>query len=91
MTDNMTNTNKYMRLKETNTDLVLKAAMQSIRRCKADNSLLSASSDAGFIIPNGQKKGHRKGWQVFVTLRTFDEALLMQCPQSGGLIEPNET
>lgn len=51
-----------------------------------DSCMLSSARSAGFIIPRGQKRGKRRGYQVFVRVVRFDEALLKSKPSTGGLL-----
>lgn len=50
-------------------------------------SLIGTMESAGFIVPKGQKRGERKAYQVFVKIARFDEALCLEHPETGGLLE----
>jgi hypothetical protein len=64
------------------------ALAKANKTMKADAACGSASVDAGFIIPAGQPRGvPKKGFQVFVKVCRYDEALLASDPDSGGLVE----
>lgn len=70
------------------------ATMKSIRRAwdKAagkfgkTSSINGTSVSAGFVLT--QEKKPRKGFQVFVRMVRYDEALLQRNPDSGGLFAP---
>jgi hypothetical protein len=49
--------------------------------------MVSTEVDAGFRIPLGQKKGHRKGLQFFVRVCRYSDELLAELPETGGLLE----
>lgn len=63
---------------------LLRAYNRAAKRIKDDN-LTSAATSAGFIIPAGQKRGQRKGWQIFVMLIAYSDAKLAKNRCSGGL------
>lgn len=65
----------------------MSAYNRCVKRMQLASGLVSCSSSAGFIIPNGQKKGKRNGYQVFVKVCKFSEELLAKDPNSGGLVE----
>jgi len=65
---------------------LLKAYSKSVKRLEKDAALTATATDAGFIIPDGQKRGQRTGFQVFVKVHRYDEALLKKKPATGGLI-----
>lgn len=66
-------------------DRVLRAYAKAAKRIQKDDCTKSSTS-AGFIIPVGQPRGPKKGYQVFVTIVKYDEALLNDKPDSGGLL-----
>lgn len=68
-------------------DTLLRAWSESCRRISEDDSMTVAATDAGFVIPTGQKTGEREGFQVFVEMRRFSEKLLREEPISGGLLK----
>lgn len=65
---------------------VLRAYSRAVKTLQDNEYLVSASRTAGFVIPNGQKKGQREGYQVFVQVCKFSEKLLKTQPLSGGLL-----
>lgn len=66
-------------------DRVLRAYAKVAKRIQEDDCTKSSTS-AGFIIPVDQPRGPKKGYQVFITLVKYDEALLKEKPESGGLL-----
>lgn len=66
---------------------VHRAYSKSAKRIMNEPKTKSAETSAGFIIPDGQPKGPKKGYQVFVKVARFSEALLNSRPGTGGLIE----
>lgn len=63
---------------------LLRAYNRSAKRIK-DADLTSAATSAGFIIPDGQKRGQREGFQVFVKLIRYSDKKLKKNFESGGL------
>lgn len=49
---------------------------------------ISASTSVGFIIPNGQKRGEKEGFQVFVKVIRYSDKKLKEDQNSGGLLAP---
>ena len=69
-------------------DRVLRAynkAAKIATRCE-DKILTKVTVSAGFIIPAGQPRGPKEGWQVFVTLHRYSDQKLKDEPLSGGLL-----
>ena len=64
---------------------VLRAYGRVSKRLGEDH-LISASSDAGFIMLPSPKGGPRFGYQVFVTIEAWNEDALKAWPESGGLV-----
>jgi hypothetical protein len=64
---------------------VLRAYSKAVKKLDKDPLLLANLASAGFIIPNGQKRGQRKGYQVFVWVTRYSDELLKKKPLSGGL------
>jgi hypothetical protein len=62
-----------------------KALNRALKNVKKDLSATSSSSSAGFLFSDGQKRGHRKGYQVFVTVSKYSDELRKNEPLSGGL------
>jgi hypothetical protein len=73
-------------LREATGETLRRAWSEVARRITKDDSTVAAS-DAGFVIPPGQKVGEREGFQVFVEMRRFSEKLLREEPISGGLLK----
>jgi hypothetical protein len=67
-------------------DRVLRAYNRVAKRIQEDEQLARSSTSAGFIIPDGQPKGPKTGYQVFVTIVRYDEGLLKSSPKTGGLL-----
>ena len=65
---------------------VLKAYSAAVKRFEQDPDIVAAEVSAGFIIPKGQKKGTRSGFQVFVKVYRYSEEVLADHPLSGGLL-----
>lgn len=65
---------------------VLRAYNRAAKRFDKEPSLTATSQSAGFVIPDGQKRGKRKGFQVIVRMVRYDEELLKKKPESGGLL-----
>ena len=63
------------------------AYSKAVRKLERDATLRASATSAGFIIPNGQKRGQRKGYQVFVKVCRFSEELLKSKPLTGGLLD----
>lgn len=66
---------------------LLYAFSKAAKTISEDDDMLEIAKDAGMIIPNGQKKGSRTGWQVFVTISKWDEQLLKADRMTGGLVK----
>lgn len=67
-------------------DAVLKAYSQAVKKLEKDDKMTALSVSAGFIIPNGQKRGKAVGYQVFVKVHRFSQLKLKSNPVSGGLL-----
>lgn len=63
---------------------VIKAYSRAVKNAEKDG-LTSSATCAGFIIPNGQKRGQKSGYQVFVKVIRYSDALLKKKPMTGGL------
>jgi hypothetical protein len=67
------------------------ATMKTLRAawnkaCRSiEHGATATEHDAGFIIPEGQKKGDVYGWQVFVKMQRYSDAALKKNLLSGGL------
>lgn len=68
---------------------VLRAYDKSVARLERDPKMTAAMTNAGFIIPNGQKRGDRTGYQVFVKIYRYSDELLKKKPLTGGLLAEN--
>lgn len=73
-------------MKTATDDAVLKAYSQAVKKLENDNRLTATEVSAGFIIPNGQKRGKKTGFQVFVKVHRFSEELLKKDKTTGGLL-----
>ena len=67
-------------------DAVLKAYSQAVKKLEKDDKLTASSVSAGFIIPDGQKRGQAEGYQVFVKVHRFCQLRLKNKPEGGGLL-----
>lgn len=76
-----------MKYKTATGNAVLKAYNLAAKKISKDKSLSSTETDAGFIIPDGQKGKRKDGYQVFVKVARFSEDLLINRPLTGGLLE----
>lgn len=67
----------------------LNAAFRTaLRTLKKDSDLVATTRSVGFVLPpRFLIKADRTGYQVFVKVSRFDERLLKQDPDSGGLLE----
>jgi hypothetical protein len=65
---------------------LLRACSKAVATLQTDEAMTAASTSAGFIIPNGQKRGQRLGVQVFVKVCRYSEELLKRRPCTGGLL-----
>ena len=63
-----------------------KAAKKIQQRTMSGGDVLESTEAAGLIFPPGQKRGHKEGYQVFVTVSRYSDALLKEQPDSGGLL-----
>lgn len=69
-------------------DSLLRAYNRTAKRFADDPCMVSCMVDAGFIITPRDKRGEpAKGFQVFVKMCRYDEALLRSEPTSGGLLQ----
>lgn len=72
------------------TEVTLRRAFKrALREMKAQKAALASESDAGFVIDrrNGRPAGETTGFQVFVRVCRYDEGLLADMPETGGLAE----
>lgn len=77
-----------MRYSNATGDAVLRAYNRAAKRImKDDDTMCAVSTDAGFIIPDGQKGKPKEGYQVFVKIARYSEKLLKARPCTGGLLE----
>ncbi len=65
---------------------VNRAFAKSLKRIMKDDALVSTQTDAGFVIPKGQKRGEKEGYQVFVRVIRYSDNLLKLKPLTGGLL-----
>lgn len=75
-----------MKYKIATGNALLRAYSAAAERVARDRRLKTASTSAGFIIPDGQPCGPKSGFQVFVKIIRYDERLLKKKPLSGGLL-----
>ena len=76
-------------MKTANGDNVLKAYAKAVKNIESDTMAAACSVTAGMLIPPGQKRGKRVGYQVFVKVSRYSDELLAKDPTSGGLMCPN--
>ena len=74
-------------MKRVTADNLVRAYNSSLRRV-GKGRVISAATSAGSAIPIGQKRGKRRGWQVFVKLVEWSEERQALKPKSGGLFAP---
>lgn len=67
-------------------DAVLRAYTKAVKNLEKDPFVCRTEVSAGFIIPDGQKRGDRHGLQVFVTVCRYSDKLLKTAPSTGGLV-----
>lgn len=65
---------------------LLRAYSKAAKHLQADRRLTATKTSAGFIIPVGQKRGKRTGYQVFVQVCRYSDELLKEQPMTGGLL-----
>jgi hypothetical protein len=65
---------------------VFEAAVKALGNIEKNPRLIASAVSGGMVIPKGQKRGARKGHQVFVTVRRWDEAKMIAQPLTGGLV-----
>lgn len=53
---------------------LLDATMSAATLIQKNPELSGSAVSAGFLIPKGQKRGQRKGHQVFVQIKQWDES-----------------
>lgn len=63
------------------------AYRKSAHALTRDPKMTASMTSAGFTIPNGQKRGKKTGFQVFVKVARYSDELLKEKPLSGGLLE----
>jgi len=69
---------------------LLRAYSKAAKKLQRDEALTACAVSAGIIIPNGQKRGSRNGFQVFVKVCRYSEQLLKKKPTTGGLLCESE-
>lgn len=69
---------------------LLRAYSKAVRNLQRDEAMTASATSAGFIIPNGQKRGQRTGFQVFVKVCRYSEELLKRKNSTGGLVCEDE-
>ena len=78
--------NKHI-MKTATGNAVIRAFSKAAKNINKEATMTSSSASAGFIIPNGQKRGQRRGYQVFVKIIRYSDELLKKKPMTGGLLE----
>lgn len=73
-----------LRLEKATEKTVLEAFAKALRRA-TKHGLLSASTSAGFVL--GKHDSPRRGFQVFVSIKAWNEHYLTKIPLSGGIVE----
>lgn len=77
-----------MRYRTVNDGTLRRALNKALKNLEKDEACCATSVDAGFTIPGGQPRGEfKKGYQVFVRVCRYDEMLLDDNPDTGGLVE----
>lgn len=69
---------------------LLRAYSKAVKNLQRDGKITASATSAGFIIPDGQKRGKRIGFQVFVNVCRFSDDLLRRKPYTGGLLCENK-
>jgi hypothetical protein len=72
-------------MKTVNEKTIRTALNRAIRNITSNQNVTSAASSAGFIITDGQKRGQKTGFQVFVKICRYSDVRLKKYPNSGGL------
>jgi hypothetical protein len=73
-------------MKEATGNAVLRAYNRAVKEIQSKSCISGSHTSAGFIIPVGQKRGERKGIQVFVEVARWSEKLMKERPETGGLL-----
>ncbi len=68
-------------------DSLVRAYSKAAKKLRSDQAMTASAVSAGFIFPLGQKRGKRKGYQVFVKVSRYDDEVRKANPLSGGLLE----
>lgn len=68
-----------------NASTLKKTMLRAIKRL-SNECCADCAESAGFIFAPGQKKGQRKGVQIFVSAHRYSEELRNRKPLTGGLI-----
>lgn len=68
------------------THSIKRAYSAAVKKVQSHETIQESCYSAGFIIPDGQPKKSRKGFQVFIKVCRFDEKLLESHPLTGGLL-----
>lgn len=74
------------RYKEATCNNLIKAYSRAVKAMSSDERITEHSESAGYLL-NIEYSNERTGFQVFVTISRFDEALLKSNPTSGGLLK----
>ncbi len=73
-------------MKKASGKTVCDALERALKGFKGDPNVIAVARDAGFLIPKGQPRGKRQGYQIFIKVIRFDEALLKKDKLTGGLL-----
>jgi len=79
---------KRLRLDMATGRAVMRAYVRAINVLESDQGVTASQHSAGFVMASRQKRGARKGYQVFVRVCRFDEELLSRNRMTGGLLTP---
>ena len=66
---------------------LLRSYSKAVKKLQSDKRMTSSAVSAGFIIPDGQPRGKKTGFQVFVKVARYSDELLKKKPMTGGLLE----
>ena len=65
---------------------VLRAYTRAVKVLELDEAMTASEQSAGFILPPVQRRGCKKGYQVFVKVYRYSDELLARDELSGGLL-----
>lgn len=74
------------RYRTVNDGTLRRALNKALKTLDTAEECSATMADAGFVIPGGQDPDeYKQGYQVFVKVYRYDEELLEDYPESGGL------